>query len=212
MDSLGITPLDFVAIAVLVFTAMMGLSSGLVHSVLFIGAWIGAGVAAWQFRPMLQPEIEKFVSSEQVAFFATLLGIFVVALMIGSMIASALGKAVRASALRIPDKILGLGFGAACGGLLLSTAFLLYTYIAKPADPPPPIIADARAYPMVKAGADFIEPYLPESFKTRARAAGKAPDTKPEGSGGGTPPSAPATPGVPSAPGATPNPGGTTPR
>jgi uncharacterized membrane protein required for colicin V production len=215
MDSLGITPLDFVAIAVLVFTAMMGLSSGLVHSLLFIGSWVGAGVAAWLLRPMLQPEVEKFVSSDQVAYFTTLLGIFVVTLMIGSMIASALGKAVRGSALRIPDKILGLGFGAACGGLLLSTAFLLYTYIAKPADPPPPIIADARAYPMVKAGAEFIEPYLPESFKTRARAAGKAPtapDSKPEGSGGGTPPTAPVTPGVPSSPGATPNPGGTSPR
>lgn len=217
MESLGFTLLDFVSIGVLIFTAIMGLSSGLVHSLLFIASWVGAGVAAWHFRPLLQPEIEKFVSSEQVAYFVTLLAIFVVVLMVASMVANALGKAVRASALRIPDKILGLGFGAACGGLLLSTAYLLYTYIAKPANPPPAIIADARTYPMVKAGADFIEPYLPESFKTRARAVGKQPEpppsgTKPEGSSGATPPGAPVTPGTPSSPGAAPNPGGTTPR
>ena len=41
MESLGLTPLDFVAFAVLIFTALMGLSSGLVHALLFIGAWLG---------------------------------------------------------------------------------------------------------------------------------------------------------------------------
>ncbi len=188
MEALGLTPLDFVALAVLVFTAIMGLSSGLVHSLLFIGAWLGAGVTAWHLRPALQPELEKFVSSEQVAYFATLLGIFIIALMVFSMLASALGKMVQSSPFRIPDKILGLGFGAVCGALLLSTAYLLYTYIAKPSDPPPAIISNARAYPMVKAGADMIEPYLPESFKTRARAAGKSSPMPSDPAGGGSPP------------------------
>jgi membrane protein required for colicin V production len=194
MESLGLTLLDFVALAVLIFTAMMGLSSGLVHALLFIGAWLGAGIAAWHLRPALQPEVEQFVSSDQVAYFVTLLGIFVIVLMVLSMLAGALGKMVRASAFRIPDKILGLGFGALCGGLLLSTAYLLYTYIAKPTDPPPAIISQARAYPMVKAGAELIEPYLPESFKTRARAAGKGADAPPLGSGGSTPPPPAAAP------------------
>ncbi|TXL82303.1 CvpA family protein [Vineibacter terrae] len=193
MEALGLTPLDFVALAVLVFTAIMGLSSGLVHSLLFIGAWLGAGVTAWHLRPVLQPELEKFVSSEQVAYFATLLGIFIIALMIFSMLASALGKMVQSSPFRIPDKILGLGFGAVCGAMLLSTAYLLYTYIAKPSDPPPAIISNARAYPMVKAGADMIEPYLPESFKTRARAAGRSSPPPSDPAGGGSPP-APAAP------------------
>jgi membrane protein required for colicin V production len=130
--------------------------------------------------------------------------------MVLSMFAGALGKMVRSSAFRIPDKILGLGFGALCGGLLLSTAYLLYTYIAKPADPPPAIISQARAYPMVKAGADLIEPYLPESFKTRARAAGKAPEAPPQGSGGSAPPPT-MTPTTPP-PGATPKQDGATPR
>jgi membrane protein required for colicin V production len=210
MEALGLTPLDFVALAVLVFTAMMGLSSGLVHALLFIGSWLGAGIAAWHLRPALQPEVEKFVSSDQVAYFATLLGIFIIVLMVLSMFAGALGKMVRASAFRIPDKILGLGFGAVCGALLLSTAFLLYTYIAKPTDPPPRIISEARTYPMVKAGAELIEPLLPESFKTRARSIDKspssAPETRPDPAGGGSPPapSAPPSPPPPPPPPGTP--------
>jgi membrane protein required for colicin V production len=211
MESLGITPLDFVTLAVLIFTALMGLSSGLVHSVLFIGAWLGAGVTAWHFRPIVQPEIEKFVSSEQVAYFVTLLGLFVIVLMVLSMIASMLAKVVQGSAFRVPDRILGMGFGILCGGFLLSTAYLFYTYIAKPSDPPPPIISQARSYPMVKAGAELIEPYLPESFKTRARSVGKppAPESRPDPAG--APPSsppAPPEPVAPPAPGAAPNPGG----
>ena len=186
------TPLDFVVLAVVVFSAVMGLSNGLVHSVLFISAWIGAAAATAQFTQPLQKEVEKFVANEQVAHFATMLGIFVVALMVLTMIATGIGKLVRASPFRIPDRILGLGFGALCGGLLLSTALLFYTYIAKQPDPPP-IIKQAWSYPTVKAGADVLEPYLehlPESFKTRLRSVtppGTTPPTE-------TPPAPPLPP------------------
>ena len=172
MESSGTgTPLDFVVLAVVLFSAVMGLSNGLVHSLLFIVAWVGAAAAAAQFTQPLQKEVEKFVANEQVAHFATMLGIFVVALMVLTMIAAGIGKMIRASPFRIPDKILGLGFGALCGGLLLSTALLFYTYITKQPDPPP-IIKQAWSYQTVKAGADMLEPYLeylPESFKTRLR-------------------------------------------
>lgn len=221
MESFGLTPLDIVAFGVLIFAGLMGLSSGLVHAVLFIGAWVGAGVAAWQLTPVLQPEVEKFVSAPQVAYFATLLGVFVLALMAFTMIAGTIGKFVRGSALKTPDRILGLGFGAGCGVLVLSTAFLLYTYIVRPTELPP-IVANAMTFPIVREGAALIEPRLPESFKTRARSISVKPQPTTPGAGEpGSPPaapepSAPAATGAPAGPAippsGAPNPTGTTPR
>ena len=69
MDSLGITPVDIGALGLLIFAGAMGLSSGFIHSVLFIGSWVLAGAGAWRFTPALQPEVQKYVASEQIAYF-----------------------------------------------------------------------------------------------------------------------------------------------
>ncbi|MBM3619134.1 MAG: CvpA family protein [Alphaproteobacteria bacterium] len=177
MDSLGITPADIGALGLLIFAGAMGLSSGFIHSVLFIGSWIVAGAGSWRLSPSLQPEVQKYVASEQIAYFTTLLGTFVVLLIVLTLVAGAIGRAVRGSMIRIPDKVVGMAFGVVCGVIVLATGFLLYTYIVKPATLPP-IIAQARLFPLVKEAAEMIEPQLPESFKTRAQrlTPSKAPD------------------------------------
>lgn len=179
MESLGITPVDIGALVLLVIAGAMGLSSGFIHSVLFIGSWVLAGVGAWRLTPHLQPEVQKYVASEQIAYFSTLLAIFVVLLIVLTLFASAIGRAVRASGLKGLDKIVGMAFGLVCGLVVLATGFLLYTYIVKPATLPP-IIANARLFPLVKEAAELIEPELPEAFKTRAqRISPKAPEPPP---------------------------------
>lgn len=205
MESLGITPVDIGALGLLIFAGAMGLSSGFIHSVLFIGSWILAGTGAWRLTPYLQAEVQKYVASEQIAYFTTLLATFVILLIVLTLFASAIGRVVRSSSIKVPDQIIGMAFGLVCGLIVLSTAFLLYTYIVKPATLPP-IIANARLFPLVKEAAEMIEPQLPESFKTRAqRIAPKAPDPAPAPA---TPPDPPATtpPGAP--PIAPPNPAG----
>ncbi len=206
MESLGITPVDIGALGLLIFAGAMGLSSGFIHSVLFIGSWVLAGTGAWRFTPALQPEVQKYVASEQIAYFTTLLGTFVVLLIVLTLVASAIGRLVRGSTIRVPDKIIGMAFGLVCGLIVLATAFLLYTYIVKPATLPP-IIANARIFPLVKEAAEMIEPQLPEAFKTRAQRIspktldpGAIPAPSPSDPAATTPPGAP--------PPAPPNPAG----
>jgi membrane protein required for colicin V production len=189
----------------LIFAGAMGLSSGFIHSVLFIGSWILAGAGAWRFTPYLQEEVQQYVASEQIAYFATLLGTFVVLLIVLTLFASAIGRVVRTSSIRVPDKVIGMAFGVVCGLIVLATAFLLYTYIVKPATLPP-IIANARLFPLVKEAAELIEPQLPEAFKTRAqRISPKAPDPA---LAPAAPPDPPATPPPATPPAAPPNPAG----
>ena len=55
MDKLGITVFDVAVIAVAVFGALIGASTGFAHAVLFIGSWIVSGWLAWRFAKVIQP-------------------------------------------------------------------------------------------------------------------------------------------------------------
>ena len=81
MDQLGITVFDVAVIAIAVFGALMGMSSGFAHAVLFIASWIGAGWVSWRYAKLVQPEIEQLVGgSSELAYFLSLLVVFVGAL------------------------------------------------------------------------------------------------------------------------------------
>jgi membrane protein required for colicin V production len=193
MDKLGITIFDVAVLAVAVFGAALGMSAGFAHSVLFIAAWIGAGFAAVRFSKLVQPEIEQLVGgSTELAYFLSMLVVFVGALIILVIIANTLSRSIKASPLRWPDSILGAGFGVVCAWVAMGAGFLFYTYLGPRQLPPP--VEGAATFPLIKEMANLVEPYLPPGFRTRLQqkpnldagqtqlpspADTKPPDTKP---------------------------------
>ena len=171
MDQLGITVFDVAVIAIAVFGALMGMSAGFAHAVLFIASWIGAGWVAWRYAKVVQPEVEKLVGgSTELAYFLSLLVVFVGALIVMVMIANALSRSVRASPLAKPDRILGAGFGLLCAWVALGTAFLFYGYLGPKTLPAP--VEGGSTFPMIKEMATFVEPWLPAGFRTRLQKQG----------------------------------------
>ena len=170
MDQLGITVFDVAVIAVAVFGAAIGMSAGFAHAILFIASWIGAGWLAWRFSKVVQPEIEQLVGSTELAYFASLLVVFVAALIVLVMLTNAVSRSVRASPLGRPDRILGAGFGVLCAWVAMGTAFLFYGYLG-PRQLPPPVEAGAT-FPLIKEMSTFVEPYLPPGFRTRLQSRG----------------------------------------
>jgi uncharacterized membrane protein required for colicin V production len=165
MDQLGITVFDVAVIAVAVFGTAIGMSAGFAHAVLFIASWIAAGWAALRFSGVVQPEIQKLVGSDELSYFVAILVVFVAALIVFVMLTNALSRAVRASPLAKPDRILGAGFGVLCAWAAMGTAFLFYTYLGPKALPPP--VEAGATFPLIKEMANFVEPYLPPGFRTR---------------------------------------------
>jgi uncharacterized membrane protein required for colicin V production len=171
MDQLGITVFDVAVIAVAVFGAAIGWSSGFAHAVLFIGSWIGAGYVALNYSKVIQPEVEKLLNNNaELATFASMLIVFVAALIVLVMLTNTLSRWVKASPLRRPDAILGGGFGVLCTWVALGTIFLFYSYLG-PKQLPPPVEAGAT-FPAIKQMANFVEPYLPTGFRTRLQKSG----------------------------------------
>ena len=165
MEKLGITVFDVAVAAVAVFGALIGMSSGFAHSVLFIASWIAAGWVALNYAKLVQPEIEKLVGSTELAYFISMLAVFVAALIVLVMATNALSRAVRASPLGKPDRILGAGFGVLCAWAALGVAFLFYGYLGP--RQLPPAVEGGATFPMIKEMAAFVEPYLPPGFRTR---------------------------------------------
>jgi membrane protein required for colicin V production len=165
MDKLGINVFDVAVIAVAVFGAIIGMSSGFAHAVLFIGSWIAAGWVALNYSQLIEPEVMKLVQSAELARFGSMLVVFVAALIVLVMLANALSKAIRLSPLNKPDRILGAGFGVICAWAAMGLAYLFYTYLGP--KPVPPVVEGGATFPLIKEMAESIEPHLPPGFRTR---------------------------------------------
>jgi len=94
MEQLGITVFDVAVIAVAVFGALIGASAGFAHAVLFIGSWIASGWLAWRFSKVVQPEIEQLVGSTELAYFLSMLAVFVAALIVLVMLTNAISRSM----------------------------------------------------------------------------------------------------------------------
>ena len=177
------------------FGAAIGASSGFAHSVLFIASWIGAGYVALHYSKVIQPDIEQMLGgSAELATFASMLVVFVAALIVLVMLTNTLSRSIRSSPLQKPDRILGAGFGVLCAWVAIGTAFLFYTYLGPRQLPPP--VEGAATFPAIKEMANFVEPYLPLGVRNRLQRGG-ATDTGAAGSGGSNSGSSPTTGATP---------------
>src|SRR5262249_32097264 len=170
MEQLGITVFDVAVIAIAVFGALIGASSGFAHAVLFIASWIAAGWVAWRYAKLIQPEVEQLVGSTELAYFLSMLALFVGALITLVMLTNALSRSIRTGPLSKPDKILGAGFGVLCAWVAIGTAFLFYGYLGP--RQLPPAVEGGATFSMIKEMANFVEPYLQPGFRTRLQGRG----------------------------------------
>lgn len=165
MEQLGLTVFDVAVIAVAIFGAAIGMSSGFAHAVLFIASWVAAGWIAVHFSGLIQPKVQELVANPELAYFVSMLVVFVGALIVLVMLTNFLSRSVRAGPLAKPDRVLGAGFGALCAWVVMGTIFLFYGYLGP--KQLPPVVEGGATFPMIKDMANFVEPYLPPGFRTR---------------------------------------------
>jgi membrane protein required for colicin V production len=165
MDKLGINVFDVAVIVVAVFGAVIGMSAGFAHAVLFIVSWVGAGWIALNYSHLIEPEVLKLVQSAELAKFGSMLVVFVAALIVLVIATNALSRTIRMSPLNKPDHILGAGFGVVCAWVAMGVGFLFFTYLGP--KPIPPVVESGATFPLIRDMANYVEPYLPQGFRAR---------------------------------------------
>lgn len=127
------TIVDGAVALVLLLSAVLAFSRGFTRELLSVGGWVIAAAAAFalapSFEPMVKdiPVIGEFVApSCELTMLTAFAGVFGVALIVLTVLTSALASAVRDSALGPIDRGLGFFFGVARGVILLVIAYMLY--------------------------------------------------------------------------------------
>lgn len=163
----GFTIIDGVVAVVIVLSALLAYSRGIVRESMAILGWIAAAVFGFMFGPQLRPlmtEIpvigEFMTGSCELSVIGGFAAVFTIALVIMSFFTPLFSTLVQRSALGGLDQALGFLFGVARGILLVAVAFFVYKVVVTSQDIA--MIDDSRSAVVFSRLTGQIEDQNPE--------------------------------------------------
>lgn len=114
--------LDWIFLAVLLASMVLGAWRGLVYEVLSVVSWAAGFFLAQWFAPDVAQMLPMSGAGEPVRYAAGFVLVFVAAVFAGGLVSFLVSKLVASVGLRPIDRLLGAGFGALRGVLLLLAA------------------------------------------------------------------------------------------
>lgn len=163
----GFTIIDAVVAVVIVLSAILAYSRGLVREALAIVGWIAAAVLAFIFAAPVMPLVKQIpvlgdfiADSCEISVMAAFALVFAVALVVVSIFTPLFASLVQRSAIGGIDQGLGLLFGVARGVLLVTVAFFVYETVIT--TDPLPVVAESRSAAVFADLTDRIAQRDPE--------------------------------------------------
>ncbi|OYU18028.1 MAG: colicin V production CvpA [Rhodobacteraceae bacterium PARR1] len=162
----GFTLVDAVVAGVIVLSAILAYSRGLVREGMAIVGWILAAVVARMFAAPVQPLVKELpvvgnflADSCELSIIAAFAAVFAVALIIASLFTPLLSSAIHRTALGGLDQGLGFLFGVARGVLLVAVAFIVYDRAV--ASEAIPMVDNSRSAKVFASFQDNIDASIP---------------------------------------------------
>jgi membrane protein required for colicin V production len=153
--------LDWVFVAVLAASFLLGAWRGLVYEVLSVMSWIAAFIVAQLFAPNVAALLPMGGSAQAVRYAAAFVLVFIAVVFAGALLAWLTKKMVEAVGLRPVDRALGAVFGLLRGAvMLLALAVVINMTPLKRAD----WWMDSKGAAVSTAALKQLKPVLPERF------------------------------------------------
>jgi membrane protein required for colicin V production len=153
--------LDWIFLAVLVASLVLGAWRGLVYEVLSVLGWAVSFYAAQWFAPQVATMLPLQSAAEPMRYAAAFVLVFIAALFAAGLLAFLLKKLVEAMGLRPVDRTLGAAFGVLRGLILLLAATVVMNMTALRATS---WWQESRGAPWLEAALRGLKPVLPEQF------------------------------------------------
>ena len=115
---------DYIILAIIVISAVMGLVRGLLREAIAVITWFLAIVLGWTFGPSLEPLLGGVLEGSPLRIWAARIIIFVFVLLLGGAISVIVSHYVRVSMFAGMDKFLGFVFGV-IRGIVIVGAFTI---------------------------------------------------------------------------------------
>ena len=165
---MNFTIIDGAVGIIIVLSALLAYSRGLVRESLAIASWIGATVLAFifadQVKPLIQqvPVLSDFIGDScELSIIAAFAAVFAVVLVVFSIFSPLFSSIVQRSMFGGLDQGLGFLFGVLRGILLVAVAFLVYETVLSAQSIP--MIEDSRAAAVFAQLTGRIEGQDPEA-------------------------------------------------
>ncbi len=152
---------DWIFLAVLVFSMLLGAWRGLVYEVLSVLGWALSFYAAQYFAPLFAGWLPLQSSSETVRYAAAFVLVFVAAVFTAGLLAFLLKKLIEAIGLRPVDRTMGAAFGLVRGVILLLAAAVVINMTALEKSL---WWQASKGAPVLNATLKGLKPVLPEKF------------------------------------------------
>jgi membrane protein required for colicin V production len=116
---------DYVVIAAVVLSAVVGAARGFLREAIAVAAWLIGLLIAWHFSDLLAPHLGGLMSDAAVRPWAARIIIVILVLLFGAALGAVLGHFVRLSIFTGMDRLLGFFFGLLRGLVLLGVFVIL---------------------------------------------------------------------------------------
>ena len=152
---------DWIFLAVLLFSMLLGAWRGLVYEVLSVLGWAVSFYAAQYFAPLVAGLLPFQSSSDAVRYAAAFVMVFVAAVFATGLLAFLLKKLIEAIGLRPVDRSMGAAFGLVRGVILLLAAAVVMDMTTLKNSV---WWQASKGAPVLTATLKGLKPVLPEKF------------------------------------------------
>lgn len=152
---------DFVILAVIAISAIIGLFRGFLREVVGLASWVLAFYLAFISAETFAPWFQQWFSSESIRIGAAFAVVFIAVLIVGAIVAWILGKLADNTGLAGTDRIIGAAFGVLRGIAILVLLVLLAGMTPLPRDN---WWQQSLFMDHLRDGAIYVRNQLPERF------------------------------------------------
>ena len=125
MEPVELNAADFAILVAVGLSCILGLWRGLIREVLSLATWVCAVAAVWFYNERLATLMPSYIEQPVLRYFTAFLVLFLGVMIIGNLLTKMLSNALELAGLTIIDRMLGGGFGAMRGALIVCVVLYL---------------------------------------------------------------------------------------
>lgn len=110
---------DWLIIGIVAVSSLFSLKRGFIREALSLVTWVSAFIVARLFATSLSTYLVGYIETPSLRMLAAFAALFVLTLIVGALVGKLITALVSATGLSATDRILGMGFGAVRGGLVV---------------------------------------------------------------------------------------------